>query len=57
MGIEDWMLNDFDTDPDKSNTLLEEDAIEEEMKIEDWMLNADNWIVSAKDKSSTSAAF
>lgn len=57
MGIEDWMLNDFDTDPGKSNTLLEEDAIEEEMKIEDWMLNADNWIVSAKDKSSTSAAF
>ena len=57
MGIEEWMLNEFDTDPCKSNTLLEEDVIEEEMKIEDWMLSADNWIVSAKEKSSTSAAF
>ncbi|UCH13630.1 MAG: hypothetical protein JSV22_11035, partial [Bacteroidales bacterium] len=57
MGIEDWMLNEFDTKPSVKNTLPEEDIIEEEMKIEDWMLDADNWTVSAKEKPITSAAF
>ncbi len=57
MGIEDWMLKDFDTSPSGTVTLPEENIIEEEMKIEDWMLDADKWVVSAEEKSSTRAAF
>lgn len=56
MGIEDWMLSEFDTDQVKPDELLEEDIMEEDMRIEDWMLNADRWMVSAKDKSNTSPA-